>query len=124
MALCKSCQRLNIQLLPDPADRSELAEPTGFHHSTVGDLLETSQQCPLCGLIVDSFQRVANYYTPKPLVEENLNRVYSSLVLLRAGRKGAKRSSNGGARLNSIEVLVDHEKNWFRGRFHLYAPQG
>jgi hypothetical protein len=73
---------------------------------------------------MDSFLRVGHYFTSKSLVEENLKGAYSSPILLRAGRKGAEGSSNDGGRLNSVEVLVDHEKSWFRGRFHLYAPQG
>jgi hypothetical protein len=124
MALCVSCQQLRIQLLPDPVDRSDLAKPTGFRHSVVRQLLETSQRCPLCALVVDSFHRVGHYYTSKPIVETNLKRTCSSSVLLRAGRKGDKTSSNKGAKLTSVEVLVDHEKNWFRGRFYLYAPPG
>jgi len=124
MALCEPCQKLRIQLLPDPVDRSELVKPTGFRHSAVGKLLETSQRCPLCALIVDSFHRVGHYRTSKRIVEENLKRTYLSHVLLRAGRKDNETSSNEGARLSSIEVLVDHEKNWFRGRFHLYASPG
>jgi hypothetical protein len=124
MALCESCQRLRIQLLPDPVDRSESVKATGFRHSAVGKLLETSQRCPLCALIVHSFHRVGHYYSSKPTVEKNLKRTCSSPVLLRAGRKGDKTLSNEGATLSSIEVLVDHEKNWFRGRFHLYAPPG
>lgn len=125
MHLCASCRSIKLQLLPDPDERvGPIEESAGFRHSTAKELLACSQTCSLCALIKTSFLRVGAYHTPDHLVDEHLRNKSSSLVLLRAGRKDAKRSSNGGANLNSIEVLVHDEKNWLRGQFHLYAPQG
>jgi hypothetical protein len=124
MSLCTSCQRLKIELLPDPIDDIGRAAYTGFHHSTAGELLESAQRCPLCAIIKDSFLRVGNYHVSKALLEEQLNLDSSSPVLLRAGRKIDKRTSGEGAMLSSVEVLVNQGKRYIRGRFHLYAPKG
>ena len=74
------------------------------------------------------------YHVPENIAEEELTLEPSSPVLLRAGRredddssagrKTGKRAGRGEARLNSIEVLVDHGKSFLRGRIHLYAPKG
>jgi Heterokaryon incompatibility protein (HET) len=124
MNLCSSCQRLKVQLLPDPVDRTLNRGAVGFTHSIAGELLDNVQQCPLCALIKASFLRVGLYHTLESAVVEHLRSTISSPILLRAGRKDGKRSSNGGANLTSIEVFVDDERKWLRGRFHLYAPQG
>src|SRR5215469_561076 len=124
MSLCRSCRRLKIQLLPDPVDRTLNREAVGVTHSIAGELLDSTQRCPLCALIKASFLRVGVYHTPESTVEEHLRGTIFSPILLRAGRRDGKRSSNGGANLDSIEVLADDGRNWLRGRFHLYSPQG
>jgi hypothetical protein len=135
MALCDSCKRLKIQLLPDPADNSERGIYSCFRHSTTGELLVSARSCPFCALIKEFFLRVDYYHVPEAIVEEKLTLEPSSPVLLRAGRRkdddssaagreGVTGAGGGEARLNSIEVLVDHGKSFLRGRIHLYAPKG
>lgn len=60
MALCDACKRLKIHLLPDPADNSDQGIYSGFTHSTTGVLLVSSQSCPCCALIKESFLRVGH----------------------------------------------------------------
>jgi hypothetical protein len=130
-ALCDSCRKLKIKLLPDSVDRPEHGTYSGFHHSTTGELLINSQGCPFCALIKESFLRVGHFHIPEALVEEKLRKVASTPVLLRAGRTvGDGESVLGGAEggagagLNSIEILVAHGKDFMRGRINLYAPKG
>lgn len=178
-ALCDSCKRLRIQLLPDRVDNNEQGIYSGFPHSTTGELLISAQACSLCSLIKESFLRVGHYHIPEAAVEEKLRLNLSTPVLLRAGRREDGKAASAreddesssdeasgvgegewsfndrwrigdddgssaseerlveddksltgegggesGARLNSIEVLVAHRKDFMRGRIHLYAPNG
>jgi hypothetical protein len=128
MALCDACKRVKVHLLPNPVDHSDQGIYSGFPHSTTGALLVSAQSCPCCALIKESFLRVGHYHTPKAVIEERLRLKPSTFVLLRAGRRDEDESSHsggeGGARLDYIEVLVGHGKNFMRGRIHLYAPRG
>ena len=128
MALCDSCKRIDIQLLPDPTNDSDRGFYSGYPHSTTGVLLDSAQSCPLCALIKESFQRVGHYHTPQIIIEEKLCLNPSTPVLLRAGRTAEYESCHGkgvaGTKLDSIEVLVGHGKNFMRGRVHLYAQKG
>ena len=129
MGLCNSYKRLKIQLLPDPADNSSLDNYSGFPHSTTHELLFSAQSCHFCGLIKEPFLRVGHYHISEAVVEEKLRLKDSSHVLLRAGRRengepSADRRVCGGARLDSIEMLVDYGQNFMKGRIHLYAPKG
>jgi len=120
MALCFACRAIRIQLLPDSPLQGGGNE--GFHQSTAGELLQSAQSCPLCGLTKTSFLRVGHFHTPAEMVEETLGLPSPLPIRLTARRKDLRRTPEGGANLTSIEVRVDDQKKFLRGQFDLFAP--
>ncbi|KAG7294517.1 hypothetical protein NEMBOFW57_004592 [Staphylotrichum longicolle] len=126
MSLCESCSAIRIQLLPDVVDsrKADDPPPSGILHSTTTQLLRRSETCPLCAIIRASFNRVGAFHRRATDVTRYLRDTPPSPVLLRAGRGDGQKTPNGGANIDSIEVLVDYVKDRMRGRFHLWADCG
>lgn len=121
--LCSPCQKLRIQLLPDP-EEEPVKKWTGYRHSTAQQLLTTSVRCPLCAIIKRSFEHVGAYVSSREIVEEHLSCFADSTILLRAGRQGTYRNKNGSASLASVDVLLASGLNRLKGSFGLYALPG